>query len=281
MRDYVTRARGTAFLETLFQDLKYAARGLRRSPGFTLVASMSIALGVAANATVFSIVNAALLRPVPGATSDGLVRMYVNHHSPFDLRDLVWLRDHATSFRDIVGEWHNAASFRAAAGADAESAQVSYVARGFFPALGVRMALGRAFDAAESSVGGAPVAVLGYAFWQGRFGGDSAVIGRTIDVAEHPVTIIGVASPDFRSSVWGWTPDFWLSARLAPMITGIAPEQLGGSFYTTARLQSGVTQAAATAELRVLMQQLARTDSVRYDGMTVRLDDVRGVNAEL
>jgi len=160
MRDYVTRARGTAFLETLFQDLKYAARGLRRSPGFTLVASMSIALGVAANATVFSIVNAALLRPVPGATSDGLVRMYVNHHSPFDLRDLVWLRDHATSFRDIVGEWHNAASFRAAAGADAERAQVSYVTRGFFPALGVRMALGRAFDAAEGSAGGAPVGVV-------------------------------------------------------------------------------------------------------------------------
>ena len=176
----------SAILETVLQDVRYAARGLRRSVAFTVVATTSIALGIAANATIFSVVNAALLRPIPGANADGLVRVYQNHHSPFQWEELAWFRDHARSFDYFVGERYQSMSFRAASDADAERARVSYVTRGFFPALGVTMALGRAFDQDDRDAGAPPVGVISYAFWQRRFAGDSSVLGRTVAVADHP-----------------------------------------------------------------------------------------------
>ncbi|HEX4684088.1 MAG TPA: ABC transporter permease [Gemmatimonadaceae bacterium] len=276
-------ARRNAFcaLEAWLHDLRYAVRGLRRSVAFTFVGVVSIGLGVAANATVFSMVNALLLRPIPGTTAPGLVRMYVNHHSPFDWRDIAWFRQHARSFDYVFGERYNLASFRAAPAADDERIHISYVTRGFFPALGARTALGGTFDIDESTDAGASaVAMLSYAFWQRRFAGDSSVISQRVTVGGHPVTIVGVASPDFRSSVMSWVPDVFLPFSLAPVLTGRPLEDFGGSFYTTARLHPGTSPDAAQAELRSLLTQLARTDSARYDGMTVRLDHVRGVNAE-
>ena len=202
-RRHVAHRNRIAVLETVFQDVRYAARGLRRSVAFTVVATISIALGIAANATIFSVVNAALLRPIPGTNADGLVRVYQNHHSPFQWDELAWFRDRARSFDFIIGERYQSMSFRAATDADAERARVSYVTRGYFPALGVTMALGRAFDQDDRDAGAPPVGVISYAFWQRRFAGDSSVLGRTVAVADRPVTIIGVTSAAFRSSVFG------------------------------------------------------------------------------
>jgi len=197
---HFTSARRAAAIETLIYDLRYAARGLRRSPGFALVAALSIALGIAANATVFSVVNALLLRPIPGTHSDRLMRVYVNHHSPLDWHDLSWFRARATSFDHIIGERYGAIGFRASPASETERVQMSYVTQGFFPALGVRIAAGRAFDQMDATAPD-PVVVLSYPFWQRRFAGDSSVIGKTISLAEHPLTVVGVTAPDFRSSV--------------------------------------------------------------------------------
>jgi predicted permease len=273
------RLRGA--LESFTYDLRFAGRGLRRNPGFTLVASLSIALGVAANATVFSVVNAVLLRPIPGAHADGLVRVYANRHSPFNWHDLAWFRERARSFRHLVGERQGAMAFRAAPGADMERVRTSYVTRGYFAALAVRAALGRPFDSDEATAAAEPVAMLSYRSWQRRFGGDSGVIGRRITLGDHPVTVVGVAAPDFRSSVMGWAPELWLPVAAAPILSGVKMEDLGGSLYATAQLRPGVSSRAAQGELRVLMAQLARTDSTRYARMTVRVDHVRGVHAEL
>jgi predicted permease len=279
---HTTHSNRLVMLETFLYDLRHAARGLRRSPAFTIVATLSIALGVAANTTVFSAINAVLFRPIPGTHADRLVRMYVNHHSPFDWRDLSWFRQRATSFDYIIGERYAAMSFRASPSAESERIHASYVTRGYFPALGVTMALGRAFDVDEPSNDGTQsVAVLTHSFWQRRFAGDSAVIGRTILVSDKPLTVVGVAGPDFRSSVILWAPDVLIPFAVAPILSGQRLEEFGGSFYATARLKRGVDERTATNELRVLMTQLASSDSVRHDGMTVRLDHVRGVNAEL
>ena len=277
---HLTSTRRAAAIETLMYDLRYAIRGLRRSPGFALVATLSIALGIAANATVFSFVNALLLRPIPGTHTDRLVRVYVNHHSPFDWQDLSWFRDRATSFDHIIGERHAAIGFRASRGNETERVQMSYVTEGFFQALGVRMAAGRTFNLRDASAS-EPVAVLSYGFWQRRFAGDSAVIGKTIWLAEHPLTVVGVTVPEFRSSVIMWAPDVIIPFSAAPIITGRRLDEFGGSFYTTAQLKPAVSADVAATELRALMTQLARTDSARYERMTVRLDHVRGVNAEL
>jgi predicted permease len=274
--------RRTAWIETFLYDLRHGARALRRSPGFAFIAALSIALGVAANTTVFSVVNAMLLRPIPGTHSDRLMRMYMNHHSPFDWQTLSWFRERATSLEHVIGERYSAMSFRGSASEDAERIQSSWVTRGYFDALGVRMALGRGFDGDENAVpASAPVAVLTYPFWQRRFARDSSVIGRTILLGGHAVTVLGVTAPDFRSSVMMWAPNVLVPLSAAPVLTGRPVSEFGGSFYTTVRLKAGSTVDQAGSEIRALMSQLALTDTARYERMTVRLDHVRGVNAEL
>ncbi|MEO7520618.1 MAG: ADOP family duplicated permease, partial [Gemmatimonas sp.] len=144
------------------------------------------------------------------------------------------------------------------------------------------LAVGQPFDGDERSAEATkPVAVLSHAFWQRRFGGDSSIAGRTVSIAGHPVTIVGVLSRDFSSSVMGWTPDVLLPLAAAPTLTGIKLEDFGGSLYATARLRRDISAQQAGAELDVLMRGLARTDSARYERATVRLDHARGVNAEL
>ena len=277
---HFTHENRLAVLATVVQDIRYAARGLRRSPAFTIVATISIGLGIAANATIFSVVNALLLRPIPGANADGLVRIYQNHHSPFQWDELSWYRDHASSFDYIVGERYQSMSFRPAVNAEAERIRASYVTQGFFRGLGVTMALGRAFDNEDLDAGAPPTVVLSYASWQRRFAGDSAVLGRTVALADHPVTIVGIASPAFRSSVLGWTPELFVPLSIAPMLTGVRLADFGGSFYTTGRLRRGTGMGAGEAELRGMTRQLVLTDTSRYGGMTARLDHIRGVNAE-
>jgi predicted permease len=267
-------------IDTFIYDVRYAARGLRRSPLLTIVASTSIALGVAANATVFSVVNATLLRPIPGATAPRLERVYMNHHSPFDYTDLAWFRDHSKSFRYIVGERYGSMSFRANAGSDPETIHTSYVTKEFFDALGARMAVGRPFDVDETDAAAPPVAVLTYRFWQRRFAGDSSIIGTHVQIADRDFTVVGIATPDFRTSVMGWAPDAFIPFATAPLITGTQLSDFGGSFYTTAQLKQGVSVDQAQRELQLGMQQLAKTDSVRYEGRTVRLDHTLGVSAE-
>ena len=274
--------RRAAVIDAFLYDLRHGARALRRSPGFAFVAALSIALGVAANATVFSVVNALLLRPIAGTHNERLMRMYLNHHSPFDWRDLSWFRERATTLDNIVGERYGAVAFRASPSAESERVQMSWVTRGFFQTLGVRMALGRAFEGDETGpTAGEPVAVLTYPFWQRRFAGDSSVVGRTVLLGGHPLTIIGVTAPDFRSSVLMWTPSVIVPLSAAPIITGRPVDEFGGSFYATVRLAPDVSAERATAELRALMSRLALTDTARYERVTVRLDHVRGVNAEL
>lgn len=269
-------------LESIGQDLRYTLRTLRRSPGFAVVAILSIALGVAANSTVFSLANALLLRPIPGADAPRLVRVYSDDHGPWDWQSLDWLRDHAGSFDAIVAERMMPMVLGGTGGADPESVQAAFVSDGYFQTLGVRLELGHPFSGDERSAeGSAPAVVLTHRFWTSRFGADSSLVGRTIVLGGQAVPVAGVAAADFRSSVLGWTPDFWLPLGSAPLLTGNSLDDLQGSLYTTARLRSGVTRQTAQAELAVLMRQLTATDMARYAHATAQLDHVRGINAEV
>src|SRR5262245_39652193 len=280
-RAHDKRQRLSASLETLAYDLRHAARGLRRSPVFTVVASLSIALGVAANTTIFSIVNTVLLRPIGGAHAGPLVHVYRNHHSALEWHEIAWFRANARSFEYLVGERIEAVSFRETSSAEPERIRAAFVTRGFFPGLGVRTALGRSFDADEITGTAEPAVMLSYAFWQRRCAGDSSVIGRTISLGRQPVTIAGVTARDFRSSIFGWTSDVFVPFAIEPLLTARSLDDFGGSFYMTARLARGARASDADNELRVLTAALARTDSARYDRTTFRVDNVRGINAEL
>ena len=278
--DSVRRARAAAF-DAFAADIRFAMRQLRRSPAFTIVAALSIALGVAANTAIFSVVNAILLRPIPGSRGAGIVRMYRNHHSPLNWRDLAWFRDNARSLRYLVGERYGSAAFRATPGADAERIRTSYVTHGYFSALDPRFIVGRPFDVDDRDASSASQVVLSNAFWQRRFAGDSSIVGRVVLIADHPMTVVGVTRPEFRSSVVSWTPDVFIPFAATPILTGQSVDSFGGSLYVTGRLREGADRTSASTELDGLMLRLAKADSAEHDGMTVRLDHDRGVNAEL
>ncbi|MEO7521684.1 MAG: permease prefix domain 1-containing protein, partial [Gemmatimonas sp.] len=133
---HLRRGRLSEALDALRQDVRYAVRTFVRSPAFTIVAAVSIGVGVAANSTVFSLVNAALLRPIPGAGAQRLVRVYVNHHSPFSWTDLAWFRERAKSFDGIVGERSGAMSLRVGV-EELERVRTSLVTNGYFTTLDV------------------------------------------------------------------------------------------------------------------------------------------------
>ncbi len=191
-------------MSTFIQDLRYGLRMLGKNPGFTAVAVLTLALGIGVNTAMFSIVNLVLLRPLPieapeqitfltsqqegGATS--------SHFSYLDLEDI---RQQASSaFSDIAGVQPYGMEGLSFGGKSAPM-WTSYVTGNFFGMLGVRPALGRFILPSEGQVAGADhVLVLGYAYWQTRFGGDPSIVGKTVEVDGHPVTVVGVAPEGFR-----------------------------------------------------------------------------------
>ncbi|HET7585184.1 MAG TPA: ABC transporter permease [Gemmatimonadaceae bacterium] len=274
------RVRRAQRWESFWQDVRYGARTLRKSPGFVAAATISIALGIAANTTVFSMVNATLLRTPGGVRADGLVRVYQNHHSPLSFHDIRWFRERASSFMQIVAEEPLPIGIRI--GAEPERAQAAVVTEGFFSTLGVRMALGRPCSGEETRAPGSnSVIVLSHRYWLHRMAGDSSVVGRTVHLNGHPFTVVGVAAPEFASSQVGWRADFWMPIGELFTVRGERLDDINWSLYVTGRLARGVDRAQAETRMQTLMHQLATDEPEAHERMDVRLDHVRGLNAEL
>ena len=239
-------------------DLRYALRALARTPSFALVAVLSLALGIGANVTIYTVANAFLEQPIAGAQNvDRLVRIYRGDHSPLQYADLARVRAQRTAFTDVAGERLMAVAVAKAGGTD--RVQASLTTDGYFRMLGVRPALGRFFGAADS-VEGAPVIVISYAFWQNWLGTDPLVIGRSLRVNDRAFTIIGVAPPEFASSIFLWRADLWFPPRAATLLIGMPFDAWGGSLYTTARLAGGVTATHASATLATVAARLVAED---------------------
>ncbi len=206
-------------LSTLLQDLRYAVRQLRRSPGFALTAVATLALGIGANAAVFSLLDQALLRSLPVEAPEQLVVLEgtgnawqghsSGHGGPRTMlfsypmyRDL---RDKASSLQGLLATSTSHVGVLRHGEASTEDAEL--VTGNYFAVLGVRPALGRVLTGSDDDVTAtAPVAVLSYEYWRDHMGADRNVLGETIGVSGHPFTIVGVAAPNFRSAVWGQTP---------------------------------------------------------------------------
>ena len=227
-------------------DLKYAIRTFLRTPGFTFVAVVTLALGIGATTAIFSVVNAVLLRPLPYADPDRLV---TTRGSLPDLRDL---KASTQSFEEMAFWASNLYNLRI----DADSRQVlgGTVTRDLLPVLGVQPLLGRSFtpdDYRQDTV------ILGHALWRSRFGGDPDIVGKTIDLGGTTFTVIGVAPAWFRFP----TAEFQLWAPLSS-IEIKAPEQARNRalriFSAVARLKSGVTLQQTQAEAQTVSTRLAR-----------------------
>ena len=264
-------------MDNLIHDLRYALRTFVRNPGFTVVATASLALGIGVNVVIFSIVNAALAKPIGGvAESDRLVRVYRGAHSPLAYQDYVYFSDGAVrSMSGMIAE--RQVSVTLAREGTSVPLQAAVVPANYFSLLGVRASAGRLFTARAVE----PVVVLAYSYWQREMGGDPSIIGRTIALNDSPFTVIGVTSREFTSSLPLLNPKLFVPFDVARAILGVDAQRWNGSVYVTARLGPGVHRRAAQAEIDVATRRLIASRQGLDTAMTVRLDEARGVIAEI
>ena len=206
-KETVRSAGWESFIDTLWQDLRVAARILRKSPGFSLVAILSLALGIGANTAIFQLIDAVRLRTIPVMEPSRLVTVQLADRTGIrgsqvsaysTLTNAIWekFRDHQNIFAGALAWGSN--TFGIAPGGEARLAQGLFVSGDFFRVLGVQPLLGRVFTAADDHRGcGLPGAVISYAFWRHELGGEASPVGRKLTLNDHPTEIIGVTPPGF------------------------------------------------------------------------------------
>ena len=263
-------------MEMMLQDLRYALRALRKSPLFSVVAVLTLGLGIGANTTIFTWLEGVVLRPLPVVRDyDRLVLVITrgpeNARWSFSIPD--W-QDVARAATLIEGPAiNNAVPVSVRTSGQAERAWGEVVSANYFDVLGIHPFLGRGLLPAEDSALGAhPVVVLAYGYWQRKFAGDPGVVGRTVSINGHPLTVVGVMPPRFGGKSAGVQFDLWLPLSMVGVATG-TPRQYTERQWQTydafARLKPGVTFAQADAEMRKIGRDLATT-YVHEDGNTGR-----------
>ncbi len=264
-------------------DFRYAFRSLRQNPGFALTAIVSIALGIGANATVFSISDGLLLRPLPVPNSSQVFTL--SSRSPsgalqnFSYRDFVDFRDKSKSFDGLVIYRLGPFGFAKDARQQAEMKAGFLVSGNFFRVLEVEPKFGRGFRPEEDQVPGRDaVVVLGHDFWENEFSGDSSVIGRHVRLNNLDFTVIGVAPPGFTGMDQYFRPAFFVPAMMAPKLLesnhDLLTDRANRSFVVKGRLKPDVSQAAANAESASLAKALEKLypDTNRSVGAAVRTE---------
>lgn len=265
-------------MQRLLEDVRYSWRSLSKSPGFTLVALATLALGIGANSSIFSVINAALLKNLPYPKPDQLVilmeRAVVkegNSTNPIALANFLDWQAQTHSFAAMAVERQN--QFNLGGGSEhgfvPERIDGAICSWGLFPALGVRALLGRPFTAEEDKHGARRVVVISYGLWQRRFGGTPDVLGRQIRLDSQSYDIVGVmpsgfAYPDRKVDVW------------APVQQVLSPDNIAGrgnhQFYGVARLRDGVSGRQSLAELDAVAHQVyvAHPDELVGRGVVLR-----------
>lgn len=257
----------------LAQDVRYGLRKLAVDPGFTLIAVLTLALGIAANTTIFSWINATLLDPVPGArrTSDlyTVMRGEQSEHPtpPFSYLDYVDLRDNNRSFAGLLG-YHDDYMSLTGAGKP-ERTYGALTSANYFDVLGVRPQLGRGFlPEEERKAEGLAVVVISDRIWRTHFGASPSVIGRTLQINRHPYTIIGVTPPDFIGCKSGLRADVWIPLIMDRFVWGSNRPADRGDFWLNVlgKLRPGVAPSTAQGEVNLLMQRIAEHSPNLHQG---------------
>jgi predicted permease len=255
-------ALGGQFFATLLQDVRFGLRMMRKSPGFTLIAVLTLALGIGSNAVVFSVLNALVLRPVNVPRAQNLYTLERGkdlspQHSYPDYLDL---RDRSHSFDSIVAYTMSRAGLDT--GSKASATWLYETSGNYFDALGVEPYLGRFFHRSdEHGPNSSPYLVLSYSYWRSHFQGNPGVIGRTVQLNKFPYTILGVAPPKFRGIELFFSPDYWVPLVNQEQVEGwnSLNERASRGLWVAGRLKDGVTSAQATADLNSVGAYLAKT----------------------
>ncbi len=257
-------------MQTLWQDLRYGARMLLKSPGFTLIAIITLALGIGANTAIFSVINGVLLRPLPYDQSDRLVLM--NERSrQMDGMSISWpnYQDWRAQNKSFDGmAVFNRGSYNLTGNGEPEQLRAGQVTANLFGVLRVKPMQGRVFTEEEDKQGGPPVVLLSYGVWQRRFDGDASIVNRTISLNDKSYTVIGIMPADFKfpSRVEIWVPVGQLSGEPGWKQRGNHP-----GLYSVARLKDGVTLDQARAEMDNIAARLEQQYRDSNEGNRVRI----------
>ena len=251
------RVRRTDLLSGLWQDVNYAARSLRRAPGFTVVVLLTLALGIGATTAMFSVVRGVLLRPLPYPDAERVVRIVPGgpgkdhgYLSPLEMND--WSRDLGT-FSAVGGyrQWETGSVYGDAP--EPIYVNTTHVTADFFPALGTRAELGRTFQPSDTVQGANHVVVVSHGFWERQLGGDASAIGRTIRLNGEPFTLLGVMPADFNfpsPEAAVWLPTSLLGAD------AVGEGRAARWMDVVGRMKPGVTLAQARADAEKLEARL-------------------------
>jgi predicted permease len=252
-REASHEARGAHFIETFAHDLRFAVRVLRKSPGFTFAAIATLALAIGANAVVFGVLNAMILRPLNVPQANSLYALQrgkdqaINHSFP----DYLDLRDRNRSFDDLAA--YDLAPVGLDTGTELSSAWIQEVTGNYFDVLRIQPYLGRFFHSSdEHGPNSAPYIVLPWAYWHTHFQDDRGVVGRVVRLNKHPFTILGVAPQGFRGNLQFLSPDFWVPIVNQEQVEGVSVLNERGNqaiLMVLGHLKAGVTPKQAIADL--------------------------------
>lgn len=264
-------------METFVQDLKYAARGLRRSPGFTVVALLTLALGIGVNSAIFGLVNAILLRPLPVEKPAQLVNIYgreatSSSHGTHSYPNYLDYRAQTNTLSGVMGY----SNFFAYASIDGSSEIVigEVVTDNYFSVLGVNAALGRVFGPQENTPpGAAPSIVLSHRMWETRFGADPGIVGKTLRMNSIVYTIVGVAPPAFGGMVPAVTAQLWIPTAMVENVEPVGDQRSAGKvvgatlheqrgrawMWMKGRVKPGNDANSVRAEFNLIQQRLSAT----------------------
>ncbi len=244
----------------MINGLKFAVRNLRKSPGFVVTALLTLALGIGANAVVFSVLNALILRPVNVPHAQNLYLLQRFRYASQSYPDYLDVRDRNRTFESLM-LFQIIGPVGVDSGNNPSVAWPYLVSGNYFDGLSVQPHLGRFFHAAdEKGKNSAPYVVLSYAYWHSYFHADKGVVGRMVLINKHPFTIIGVGPQGFRGTELFFAPAFWIPVVEQPTVEGFDQLQYRGdhSEMVIGRLKPGVSPARATADLNAIAAGLAK-----------------------
>jgi putative ABC transport system permease protein len=255
MRERVWRYRSLPWIDDAVRDFRFALRSLARTPGFTFITLLVIAVGIGVNTAVFSVVDAVLLQPLTYPDPASLVQVVLTtDRGPFpgaSIPQFAMWQQQTGIFSQIAAAGFSPVGMNLTGADQPEQLQALHVTRDYFSLFGASVAAGRAFTAAEDSPNGGRVAVLSYSLWKQRYGGDPGIVGRTIQLDGQPYLVVGVIGRKFVTD----TPiDLWV-----PNQFDLNSHEMVVNYTVTARLRPGVTLAQANAQMRLAADQFRRT----------------------
>ncbi|MGB7282094.1 MAG: ABC transporter permease [Candidatus Acidiferrum sp.] len=271
--------RGLPVLETFLQDARYALRMLRKNPGFTAVAALTLALGIGANTAIFSVVYAELLKPLPYAQPEELFNVFqAEPHEGIAVEGWSYpnfkeLREQNHVFSELAGNQHHQLTLTGRG--EPTVVNTSVVTPELFTVFGERPLAGRIFYSDDGKPGAPPVVILSENLWRGVLGADPNIIGSSVDLDKRTFTVVGIMPVAFRFPQLTESEQIWIPVVQDPLFGSWMPRRQGHWLTVTGRLKPGVSQKQAQAELDAISARLAKEFPAENNGWTIRMNPLQ------